>query len=618
MSNMNDNMAASIGRQAFALLLGLFVVADTAATSARAGWLQTAAGTYDYLQATNWTDNVIDNTFPSTLTLAGAQTATFNADHTAASGLDFSHAGSFVLTLRATGGDRALTLQGGVLVDTAANVVLGSGNSGEKLNIDLDGGTRTVEVAGGPTLKFLNVVDNGELVKTGDGSLELAGANTFEGGITCSGGVVIATANSNLGVSTGAISFDGGALRLGKQDSKGFSLEDRPVTLNIGGGRLYSYKNGGTYTFGQTIEGPGELKTGGGEGWGRPTYVFSASNNFAGLIMQNGQHNIDLRDPYAAGTGVLALDSGYNGRAIRLKNDASVTYAMAGITAPCDFTIDVNPVATGQNETLAIPAFTMTPQDQKDQLTVTGANGYRLQINSVTLVSGWTDKQLTLNPTTAPLTVGDMDIQKGQIFLSGTHADNRVTGVISGVTEGALVLGNIIKENTSTWTLEGANTYYGRTLVNAGTLVVNGSIPSANGLTVNDGGTLGGTGTVAIATVKAGGAINPGPTDGIGILNVDELAIEDGGALTLDVGTPPLSDQIAVDGDLILDGLVNVAAADGFSPGHYTILTYTGALTDNGLEIGTVPDSGLVYKISQTPGEIVLGIAAPGTVLIVQ
>lgn len=114
-------------------------------------------------------------------------------------------------------------------------------------------------------------------------------------------------------------------------------------------------------------------------------------------------------------------------------------------------------------------------------MTVTGANGYRLQINSVTLVSGWTDKQLTLNPTTAPLTVGNMNIQKGQIFLNGTHADNRVTGVISGDNGGGNVLGNIIKESTSTWTLEGANTYYGRTTVNAGALVVNGSITSANG-----------------------------------------------------------------------------------------------------------------------------------------
>lgn len=60
---------------------------------------------------------------------------------------------------------------------------------------------------------------------------------------------------------------------------------------------------------------------------------------------------------------MLALDSGYAGRAIRLKNDDSVTYAMAGITAPCNFTIDVKQTtAAGVDQTLAIPAFTMTPR----------------------------------------------------------------------------------------------------------------------------------------------------------------------------------------------------------------------------------------------------------------
>ena len=468
-------------------VMGVCCAIQLTVATAYGGWLQTASGTYDYLEATNWTDNVIDNTFPATLTLAGAQTATFGADHTAASGLVFGYGGNFALTLRAAGGDRSLKLQGDVLVDTTggttANVTLGSANSNEKLNIDLDGATRAFEVSASRSLTLRNVVSTGGLVKTGAGTLSLAGANTFEGGVSCNGGIVSAAANSNLGPATGAISFDGGALRLGAQDANtGFSLADRPVTVNIGGGKLYSYKNSGSYTFGQTIAGAGELKTSGGEGWGSPTFVFTASNDVASVRMQNGTHNIDLRHPHAAGVGVLALDSGYAGRAIRLKNDDSVTYAMAGITAPCNFTIDVKQTtAAGVDQTLAIPAFTMTPQDQKDQLTVTGANGYRLQINSVTLVSGWTDKQLTLNPTTAPLTVGNMNIQKGQIFLNGTHADNRVTGVISGDNGGGNVLGNIIKESTSTWTLEGANTYYGRTTVNAGALVVNGGITSANG-----------------------------------------------------------------------------------------------------------------------------------------
>ena len=618
------NQQRRIVNDMFRAVMGVCCAIQLTVATAYGGWLQTAVGTYDYLEATNWTDNVIDNTFPATLTLAGAQTATFGADHTAASGLVFGYGGNFALTLRAAGGDRSLKLQGDVLVDTTggttANVTLGSANSNEKLNIDLDGATRAFEVSASRSLTLRNVVSNGGLVKTGAGTLSLAGANTFEGGVSCNGGIVSAAANSNLGPATGAISFDGGALRLGAQDANtGFSLADRPVTVNIGGGKLYSYKNSGSYTFGQTIAGAGELKTSGGEGWGSPTFVFTASNDVASVRMQNGTHNIDLRHPHAAGVGVLALDSGYAGRAIRLKNDDSVTYAMAGITAPCNFTIDVKQTtAAGVDQTLAIPAFTMTPQDQKDQLTVTGANGYRLQINSVTLVSGWTDKQLTLNPTTAPLTVGNMNIQKGQIFLNGTHAENRVTGVISGDNGGGNVLGNIIKESTSTWTLEGANTYYGRTTVNAGALVVNGGIPSANGAIVNVGGTLGGTGTVAIATVKAGGAIAPGPGAGVGTMKFGALTLEEGAALNLGLGVPAASDKVAVNGSLVLDGVVNVAAAEGFGVGYYPIATYTGSLADNGLEVGTTPDPGLVYSVRAGGGLVTLRVNAPGTAIVVR
>ena len=362
------NQQRRIVNDMFRAVMGVCCAIQLTVATAHGGWLQTASGTYDYLEATNWTDNVIDNTFPATLTLAGAQTATFGADHTAASGLVFGYGGNFALTLRAAGGDRSLKLQGDVLVDTTggttANVTLGSANSNEKLNIDLDGATRAFEVSASRSLTLRNVVSNGGLVKTGAGTLSLAGANTFEGGVSCNGGIVSAAANSNLGPATGAISFDGGALRLGAQDANtGFSLADRPVTVNIGGGKLYSYKNSGSYTFGQTIAGAGELKTSGGEGWGTPTFVFTASNDVASVRMQNGTHNIDLRHPHAAGVGVLALDSGYAGRAIRLKNDDSVTYAMAGITAPCNFTIDVKQTtAAGVDQTLAIPAFTMTPR----------------------------------------------------------------------------------------------------------------------------------------------------------------------------------------------------------------------------------------------------------------
>jgi len=148
--------------------------------------------------------------------------------------------------------------------------------------------------------------------------------------------------------------------------------------------------------------------------------------------------------------------------------------------------------------------------------------------------------------------------------------------------------------------------------------VVNGGIPSANGVIVNVGGTLGGTGTVAIATVKAGGAIAPGPGAGVGTMKFGALTLEEGAALNIELGAPATSDRVAVNGSLVLDGVVNVAAAEGFGVGYYPIATYTGSLADNGLEVGTTPDPVLVYSVRAGGGLVTLRVNAPGTAIVVR
>jgi autotransporter-associated beta strand protein len=69
----------------------------------------------------------------------------------------------------------------------------------------------------------------------------------------------------------------------------------------------------------------------------------------------------------------------------------------------------------------------------------------------------------------------------------------------------------LIKTNSNTLTLGGANSYAGGTTVNEGALVVNGSVGA---VTVNTGGSLGGSGTVGAVTLNSGGALNPGNSPG--------------------------------------------------------------------------------------------------------
>ncbi|OZT14878.1 autotransporter outer membrane beta-barrel domain-containing protein, partial [Serratia marcescens] len=76
--------------------------------------------------------------------------------------------------------------------------------------------------------------------------------------------------------------------------------------------------------------------------------------------------------------------------------------------------------------------------------------------------------------------------------------------------------GGLTKEGMGTLVMTGANTYAGPTLVNQGRLAINGSVTSD--VSVQNGGIVGGSGTVGSLTARRGGTVAPG--NSIGTLNV--------------------------------------------------------------------------------------------------
>ena len=130
--------------------------------------------------------------------------------------------------------------------------------------------------------------------------------------------------------------------------------------------------------------------------------------------------------------------------------------------------------------------------------------------------------------------------------------------------------GGLIKSGIGTLTLLAANTYTGATIIDAGTLQVNGSTAAAGALTVNNGGILGGTGTVGgPVTVKSGGTIAPGLSPGI--LNSGNVAFSAGATFAVELtGTIPGSgpgghDQLNVTGTVELGGAALSITSD-FTP----------------------------------------------------
>jgi len=127
------------------------------------------------------------------------------------------------------------------------------------------------------------------------------------------------------------------------------------------------------------------------------------------------------------------------------------------------------------------------------------------------------------------------------------------------------------------WTLTGTSTYTGLTNVNAGTLIVNGSIASSSLTTVNAGGTLRGNGTVGNTTVN-GGTLAPG--NSIGTLTVQGNLVFTAAASYMVEVSPANADRTNVTGTATLGGATVKADFDAGSYVNkkYTILNAAGGI----------------------------------------
>jgi polygalacturonase/PKD repeat protein len=231
------------------------------------------------------------------------------------------------------------------------------------------------------------------------------------------------------------------------------------------------------------------------------------------------------------------------------------------------------------------------------QATVTDTN--MLGTGGITLGgSALTFKQGSVNSTNNPVGVVAASTLA---FASGS---NSLGGALSG--SGALTL-NL--PGATALTLLGNNSGFGGAIVvtNTGTLLVN-STSGTGAVTVLSGATLGGTGVVS-GPVTVNGALAPGNSPGT--LTVSNNLTASGGAL-LQYQLGINSDLTAISGNLTLGGTLNVSDAGGFTNTTYTLFTYTGALTYNGLSIGAVPDPSFTYTVStSTVGQVNLVVALP-------
>ncbi|WP_378948095.1 autotransporter domain-containing protein [Mesorhizobium sp. ANAO-SY3R2] len=124
---------------------------------------------------------------------------------------------------------------------------------------------------------------------------------------------------------------------------------------------------------------------------------------------------------------------------------------------------------------------------------------------------------LTFGTSTSGLT-GNIGVNGGgTLTFDQSGVDTVVDSAITGT-------GSVAKTGTGTITLSGANSYAGGTTVSEGTLLSNNTSGSGTGtgiVSVFDGATLGGSGTVGETVIQSGGILAPG--NSIGTLNTGAL-----------------------------------------------------------------------------------------------
>lgn len=368
----------------------------------------------------------------------------------------------------------------------------------------------------------------GGLAKTDTGTLVLSGENGYTGGTTIRTGTLSVSADANLGDAAGGLVLDGGTL----QNTAAFDSA-RGVDITAAGGTFLVDADLG---LAGDVNGAGELVK---DGVG--TLTLAGNNGYAG--------GTDVR------AGTLIGDVG----SIRgdLHNDGDVVFEQA-----------VDGTFAG-----AISGDGTMAKHGAGALTLAASSALDWSIDAGMLVAtgGFS---------------GDAAIADGALLRMAQADDATYAGVLSGA-------GGFQSGGSGTLVLAGDSAAFaGGTAVDAGTLQVDGAL--GGGVEIGAGAALSGDGTLGGAVrILDGGRLAPGA--GVGTLTVGSLWLSDGATLDYGLGQAGTvgggaNDLIEIAGDLTLDGTLAITDVGGFGAGVYRLINYGGTLTDNTLDIGTLPD----------------------------
>jgi len=205
---------------------------------------------------------------------------------------------------RDAGGNPSVFQQNGSLADSVVfeDTLSGTSPITVTLNANVAPPTTLVNASKNYTISGTGGIGGvGSLTKAGSGTLTLATANTFSGGINLNGGTTVFSSLANLG--NGDINFGGGALQYASGNVE--DLSTRTVTFGAGGGTI---NDGGNTLFFVNPIGNGGI--GGFTKSGSGNLTLNGTNGYSGnTIISQGTLTLAFSS-YISNSTAIIIDSG--------------------------------------------------------------------------------------------------------------------------------------------------------------------------------------------------------------------------------------------------------------------------------------------------------------------
>jgi autotransporter-associated beta strand protein len=505
-----------------------------------------------------------------------------------------------------------ITNQGGASISgigaSSFGVILHQGGTiSNRGGASIQGGDTAIAVSGASTINngagSSIIGGNSSVFAFGTGAVSLTNAGVLSGSVQLSSGdanaVTLISGGSldgdlNIGTNTGStLTLDGTGSQLystAVTGSTGFvgTLTKQgtgrwivdgdltPTTTVISSGTLQIGNGGTTGSLGGDITDNAVLVSnlsGAGTLAGDISGSGSLSQNGSGVLTLSGANSYTGGTTINAGTVKVSTNSAMGTGTVDMAVGTTLAFAGSGLDLANTFTINGDPtftVASGNTDTVSgVIADGATPGILEVKgggtLILTAANSYT---GGTTITAG--ALQIGNGGTTGSINGHVAD--NGALIFDRSD-DVTFAGTISGT-------GSLTKQGAARLVLSGTDTYTGGTHVAAGTLDVQGSL--ASNVSVDNGATLVGSGSVGGMAIASGATVSPG-SRAIGTLTVNgNVSLAAGSNYQFDATDTGSSDLIHATGTAALGGgsvISTLAGSHWNAATRYTILTADGGVS---------------------------------------